>query len=159
MNWVAALQLAIQAIWRNRTRAMLTTLGVIIGVGSVIAMVAIGAGAQQRIAAQLESMGTNSLVIRPGSVTRGGVRTGAGTNNSLIRADADAISDLPGVVAVAPSVRSSAQLRYRGTNWGTAVEGVTPEYIQVPTRHWRMANSSLSIMSMPPPMSVSLASL
>ena len=134
MNWVAALQLAIQAIWRNRTRAMLTTLGVIIGVGSVIAMVAIGAGAQQRIAAQLESMGTNSLVIRPGSVTRGGVRTGAGTKNSLIRADADAISDLPGVVAVAPSVRSSAQLRYRGTNWGTAVEGVTPEYIQV--RNW-----------------------
>ena len=78
MNWGAALQLALRALWRNKSRAALTALGVIIGVASVIAMVSIGAGAQQRIAAQLASMGTNSLVIRSGSVTRGGVRTGAG---------------------------------------------------------------------------------
>ena len=64
MNWAAALQLSLRALWRNKSRAALTALGVIIGVASVIAMVSIGAGAQQRIAAQLASMGTNSLVIR-----------------------------------------------------------------------------------------------
>ncbi|HEY4732689.1 MAG TPA: ABC transporter permease, partial [Gammaproteobacteria bacterium] len=75
MNWSAALQLALRALWRNKTRAMLTTLGVVIGVAAVIAMVAIGAGAQQRIAEQLENMGTNNLVVRSGSMAHGGVRT------------------------------------------------------------------------------------
>jgi putative ABC transport system permease protein len=134
VSWSAALALALRALWRNKTRAMLTTLGVIIGVASVIAMVAIGTGAQQRIAQQLESMGTNSLVIRAGTVTRGGVRTGAGTTTSLTLDDAAAIADLPEVTSVAPSVRASAQVRYRGANWGTAVQGVTPEYFGV--RSW-----------------------
>jgi len=138
VNWTAIVQLALRALWRNRTRAMLTTLGVIIGVASVIAMVAIGAGAQDRIAAQLESMGTNSLVIRAGSVTRGGVRTGAGTTTSLMRSDADALRNLPDVVVAAPSVRTTAQLRYRGTNWGTAVEGVTGDTMTA--RNWALAD-------------------
>ena len=137
MSWGAALQLALRALWRNKTRAALTALGVIIGVASVIAMVAIGAGAQQRIAETLENLGTNTLVIRPGTVTRGGVRTGAGGQTSLTREDAVAITDLRDVVAVAPSVRSSAQIRYRGTNWGTSVEGVTPAYVDV--RSWPLA--------------------
>jgi putative ABC transport system permease protein len=137
MNWYTALQLALRALWRNKTRAMLTALGVVIGVGSVIAMLGIGSGAQQRIAAQLASMGTNSLVVRPGSVTRGGVRTGAGGITTLTRADADAIAELPDVIAVAPSVRTTAQVRYRGANWGTAIEGVTPDYITV--RNWPLA--------------------
>jgi putative ABC transport system permease protein len=138
MSWAAAIQLALTALWRNKTRAMLTTLGVVIGVASVIAMVAIGSGAQQRIAAQLASMGTDTLVIRPGSITRGGVRTGAGTTTSLTRADVEAITQLPGVIAVAPTVRASAQVRYRGTNWGTAVEGVTQDYVSV--RNWPIAD-------------------
>jgi len=129
MNALAALQLALRALRRNKTRAMLTTLGVIIGVAAVIAMVAIGNGAQQRIAAQLASMGTNSLVIRAGSVTRGGVRTGAGTTTTLTLADAGAIAELPDVVALAPTLRTAAQVRYRGTNWGTAIEGVTPDHV------------------------------
>jgi putative ABC transport system permease protein len=137
MNWLAALQLSLRALWRNKSRASLTALGVIIGVASVIAMVSIGAGAQQRIAAQLESMGTNSLMIRSGSVTRGGVRTGAGTTDTLSYADAEAIRDLPGVVAVAPTVHSAVQARYRGTNWGTAVQGVTPDYFAVSS--WSLA--------------------
>ena len=137
MNWVTALQLALRALSRNKTRAMLTMLGVVIGVGSVIAMLGIGSGAQQRIAAQLESMGTNSLVIRPGTVTRGGVRTGAGGKTSLTREDADAIAELPDVLAVAPSVRDGAQIRYRGVNWGTAIQGVTPDYMVV--RSWPLA--------------------
>ena len=134
MNWSAAFLLALAALWRNKTRAMLTTLGVIIGVASVIAMVGIGAGAQKRIEAQLEKMGTNTLVVMPGSNTRGGVHTGAGTVTSMTRADADAIRNLSGVIAVSPLVRSAVQLRYRGTNWGTGVEGVTPEYIDV--KNW-----------------------
>jgi len=138
MNWSAALLLALAALWRNKTRAMLTTLGVIIGVASVIAMVGIGAGAQQRIAAQLESMGTNTLVVMPGSSTRGGVHSGVGTVTSMTRADATAIQNLPGVIAVAPSVRAPVQLRYRGTNWGTGVEGVTPEYISV--KNWSITD-------------------
>ena len=137
MNWDSALHLALRALTRNKSRAMLTTLGVVIGVGSVIAMLGIGSGAQQRIAAQLESMGTNSLVIRPGSVTHGGVRTGAGGKRSLTREDADAIAELPDVLAVAPSVQTTNQVRYRGTNWGTVIHGVTPDYITV--RSWPLA--------------------
>lgn len=141
MSWTAAIQLALQALWRNSTRAMLTALGVIIGVSSVIAMVSVGAGAQQRIAAQLESMGTNSLIIRPGSVTRGGVRTGAGTTITLTRADADAVRDLRGVINVAPSIRTFSQVRYRGTNWGTAVQGVTPEFFSA--RNWQLSEGDI----------------
>ena len=137
MNALAALQLALRALRRNKTRAMLTTLGVIIGVAAVIAMVAIGNGAQQRIAAQLASMGTNSLVIRAGSVTRGGVRTGAGTTTTLTLADAEAIAELPDVVALAPTLRTAAQVRYRGTNWGTAIDGVTPDHVVA--RNWPLA--------------------
>ncbi len=141
MSWTAAMALALRALWRNKTRAMLTALGVIIGVASVIAMVAIGAGAQQRIAQQLENMGTNSLVIRSGSVTHGGVRTGAGTTTNLTLADAAAIAGLPDVVAVAPSVQAPAQVRYRGANWGTAIQGVTPEYFRV--RSWPLAGGEI----------------
>jgi len=137
MNWSAALLLALAALWRNKTRAMLTTLGVIIGVASVIAMVGIGAGAQKRIELQLDKMGTNTLVVMPGSNTRGGVHTGAGTVTSMTRADADAIRNLPGVIAVSPLVRSAVQLRFRGTNWGTGVEGVTPDYINV--KNWPLS--------------------
>jgi putative ABC transport system permease protein len=134
MVWGTALQLAVRALWRNKTRAMLTTLGVIIGVGSVIAMVSVGAGAQKRIAGQLESMGTYTLMIRSGTVTRGGVRAGAGTTTNLTAADAEAIESLPGVVAAAPSVRTTVQARYRGANWGTAAEGVSAGYLDV--RNW-----------------------
>ena len=134
MDFMTAFLLALRAIWKNRTRSMLTALGVIIGVASVIAMVAIGEGAQRKIAKQLENMGTNSLVIRPGSSRRGGVRTGAGTSVKLNIKDSQAIQQLPGVVAVSPSIRTSLQVRYRGTNWRTTIEGVTPEYATV--KNW-----------------------
>jgi len=138
MVWATAFHLAVRALWRNKTRAMLTTLGVVIGVGSVIAMVSVGAGAQARIAGQLESMGTYTLLIRSGTVTRGGVRTGAGTTTSLTAADAKAIEDLAGVVAAAASVRAAVQARYRGTNWGTAAEGVGANYLTV--RNWALSD-------------------
>ncbi len=141
MNWLAAIQLALKALWRNKMRALLTALGVIIGVAAVIAMVAIGEGAQQRIAKELESMGSQNLSIRSGTVTRGGVRTGAGTTTTLTFADAEALRDVPGIVAVAPSVRTSAQVRYRGANWGTAIEGITPEALTV--RNWPLADGEV----------------
>jgi putative ABC transport system permease protein len=138
MNWWSALQLALRALWRNKTRALLTTLGVIIGVASVIAMVAIGTGAQQRVAAQLESMGTNSLTIRSGTSVHGGVRAGTGTTTTLSIKDVEAMRELPGVVNVSPTVRTSVQARYRGTNWGTVIEGVTPAFAAV--RNWPVAD-------------------
>lgn len=129
MSWVAALQLAMRSLWRNKTRAMLTALGVIIGVASVIAMIAIGTGAQSRIASQLDSMGSHNLVIRPGAMARGGVHTAVGTSSTLTLEDAEAIRTLPGAVSVAPAVRTTEQIRYRGTNWSTSIEGVTPDFI------------------------------
>jgi putative ABC transport system permease protein len=134
VSWSDGLRLALRALWRNKSRATLTALGVIIGVASVIAMVAIGTGAQQRIAAQFEKMGSHNLIIRPGTITHGGVRTGAGTTTTLTMGDAEAVAELPMVLAAAPSVRGSVQARYRGTNWGTSVEGVTPAYLEV--RAW-----------------------
>ncbi|MFA7095359.1 MAG: ABC transporter permease [Gammaproteobacteria bacterium] len=134
MSWIATLQLALRALNRNKARALLTALGVIIGVASVIAMVAVGEGARQRVASQLEGMGTNNLMLRPGTVTRGGVRTGTGTVTTLTAADAEAVAELPGVVAAAPVVQASAQAIYRGVNWGTSVRGVTPAFLQV--RNW-----------------------
>jgi putative ABC transport system permease protein len=134
MSWSDGLRLALRALWRNKSRATLTALGVIIGVASVIAMVAIGTGTQERIASEFEQMGSHNLIVRPGSITHGGVRTGAGTVATLSVGDAEAIAELPMVLAAAPSVRAGVQARYRGANWGTSVEGVTPEYVDV--RSW-----------------------
>jgi putative ABC transport system permease protein len=138
MSWLTVLQLASRALWRNKTRAILTALGVIIGVASVIAMVSIGEGARKRISQQLEGMGTNNLVIRPGTITRGGVRTGGGTISTLTLADAEAIKQIPGIVAVSPSVRAPVQAIYRGKNWGTAVQGVTPDFVIA--KNWPVAH-------------------
>jgi putative ABC transport system permease protein len=132
--WRDALEFALRALWRNKTRAALTALGVIIGVAAVIAMLGVGRGARDRVAEQFEALGSHNLVVRSGSITRGGVRTGVGTVTTLTLADADAIAGAPGLVAAAPSVRAAVQARYRGTNWGTSVEGVTPDYPRV--RSW-----------------------
>ncbi len=134
MTWTATIRLGFRGLCRNRSRALLTVLGVVIGVGAVIAMLAVGTGARERISAQLSRMGSQNVVVRPGSTTRGGVRTGAGSTSTLVLDDARAIAELPGVVAVDPTVRSAAQARYRGANWGTAVRGATPAFITV--RDW-----------------------
>ncbi len=139
-----AFSLALRALWRNKMRAMLTALGVIIGVGSVIAMLAVGAGAQEHIASQLQDMGSSSLTVRSGSVTRGGVRGGTGTITKLTMEDAEAIATLPSVIAAAAIVDTEAQVRCRGTNWGTDVTGVTPDYIAV--RNWPVAEGEFFTM-------------
>jgi putative ABC transport system permease protein len=131
VTWFATLQLALRALRRNRARAMLTTIGVIVGVGSVIAMLGIAAGSQHRVAEELEKLGTNNVTVRAGSATRSGVRTWLGTATRLTLADAEAVHDVPGVVTVAPLLGRALQVRYRGTNWATEFQGVTPAYLRV----------------------------
>ena len=133
MTWIATLQLALRALRRNRVHAMLTAIGVIVGVGSVITMLAIAVGSQQRVADALDKLGTNNVSVKAGSATRSGVRAWAGTATRLTVSDAEAIQELPGVIATTPLTRWALQIRYRGTNWATEIVGVTPAYLQIKT--------------------------
>jgi putative ABC transport system permease protein len=113
----------------NALRSVLTTLGIIIGVGAVIAMVSVGAGAQARVAEQIRSLGSNLIYITPGSVSAGGVRLGYGTRPTITMDDAAAIAgEIPFVQAVAPAVWSSAQIVFGNMNWSTNVQGTSPAY-------------------------------
>lgn len=120
---------AFQAIARNKLRSALTMLGVFIGVAALIAMVAVGQGANAAVRQQLASLGTNMLVIVPGATTSGGVRGGIGSAASLTLADADAIRrDDPSVTAVGYITRASGQVQYGNHNWTTSIQGVSPTY-------------------------------
>ncbi len=123
-----------RAMVANKMRTFLTMLGMVIGVGAVVLMVAIGQGAQQSVKASIDSMGANLFIILSGSTTGSGVRTGGGGAPTLKVADADALAELPGVEAVAPIHPGSAQLVYGSVNWATTVYGVTPSYLDV--RDW-----------------------
>ena len=132
------LKIALRALSANKMRSALTMLGVIIGVGAVIAMLAVGTGAGQRIARQIESIGSNLLIVVPGSTTSGGVRMGAGTQPTLTLADAEAVKkDCPAVAYVAPALQGVAQIVYGHANWSTEVEGTTPDIL--PVRNWSIA--------------------
>ena len=132
--------LLIQA-WRamgsNKLRTFLTMLGMVIGVGAVVLMMAIGQGAQQSVKASIESMGSNLFIILSGSSTSAGVRLGGGNAPTLTVADGDALAELPGVQSVAPIHMGSAQMVYGSNNWNTSVFGVTPSYLDV--RDWAVA--------------------
>jgi len=135
------LRIALRALSRNRLRSFLTTLGVIIGVAAVITMTAIGEGAKARIQAAFASMGTNMLVISPGSTTLGGVKGGSGTMPSLTWDDLKAIQrDVPSVRAAAAVLRSSASIVSETNNWSTSIQGTAPEYFDV--RNWPMSSGS-----------------
>jgi putative ABC transport system permease protein len=130
-----ALRLALSALARNKLRAFLTVLGILIGVASVVAMTALGAGAQERMAAQMASLGVNMLVVMPASLSTGGAHTGLGTASGLTDADAEAIvREVPTIAATAPALSSSAQAVYGNRNWGTHVTGTTSDYFRV--RSW-----------------------
>lgn len=133
---IASLLLASRGLRRSGMRAILTTLGVVVGVAAVIAMLAVGAGSRKRVAEELEKMGTNNVSVRAGSATRSGVRGWAGTATRLTLADAQAIHELPEIIAAVPIVDKLARARYRGTNWATQVKGVSPEYLSI--RHWQL---------------------
>jgi putative ABC transport system permease protein len=132
------LRIALKALARNKLRAFLTMLGIIIGVGAVIAMVAIGEGAKATIRAQIAGLGTNVLVIVPGTSNQGGVRAGFGSVNTLVDGDARAIlREIRAVAYVSPVLRRPEQLVAGNLNWGSLVQGVAPEFQQI--REWQVA--------------------
>ncbi len=136
------LRIALRALLRNKLRSFLTTLGVVIGVGAVIAMVAIGEGAKQRVKETFASLGTNMLILMPGSSVMGGARGGAGTQPTLTWADLHAIqTELGGAVRyAAPVLRSGMAVISEEANWTTQVAGTTPDYFAL--RGWGMASGA-----------------
>ncbi len=135
MSLFAAFRAALGALKLNALRSFLAMLGVIIGVASVIVIVSVASGAGQAIEARIKALGTNLLVISPGSYTSGGRRAGEGTAEALSEADLDVIRDkVPGVVAASGVVRGSAPIIYGNTNWTTSVDGVGLDYLEV--RDW-----------------------
>lgn len=133
------LRIALKALQRNKLRAFLTMLGIIIGVGSVITMVAIGQGSKQSIRSQLSGMGSNMINIRPSSnvTVGGGARLGAGDLQTLKVEDAKAIqSKAQYVTAVSPAVSSSGQVINGSQNWPTTIQGVSPGYLTI--REWKL---------------------
>jgi putative ABC transport system permease protein len=135
---VQTLRVAFRAIRRNKLRAVLTTLGIVIGVGAVIAMMAIGAGAKAQVEQAFAAMGTNLLIVLPGSTSSGGVKGGFGSMPTLTWDDFAAIrSDVPTVKAAAPSMRSNLPVIAEDQNWTTSITGTSPEYFDI--RNWPMA--------------------
>ncbi len=131
----SVLKIALRALARNKARSVLTMLGIVIGVGAVIAMVSLGQGAQQQVQQQIASMGTNMLIVQAGSQNSGGVRAGAGTTTTLTPEDAQAIlRDAPAVQAVSPSVTASVTLVFGNQNWTTRAEGVNTQYSAIRNR-------------------------
>ena len=136
MNLYSAGKVAIRSLRANKMRSILTMLGMIIGVAAVIIMVAIGAGANERIAAQIASVGSNLLLVLPGSTTSGGLRSGFGSTPTLTMDDAKAIGkELPAVALTSPSSRSSGPVVYGNQNWSTILQRVSPEYFEM--REWK----------------------
>jgi putative ABC transport system permease protein len=126
------------AMGANRMRTFLTMLGMMIGVGAVVLMMAIGEGAQQAIKKSISSMGSNLFIVLSGSPNSGGARFGSGSALTLNVKDADAISELDSVSGVAPVAMGSAQVIYAGNNWNTAVIGTVPSYMEI--RDWTIDN-------------------
>jgi putative ABC transport system permease protein len=137
MNFIEILRVSFDALVKNKMRSLLTMLGIIIGVGAVIAMVAVGQGAQSSVEAQISSLGMNVLLIFPSSVTRGGVAGGATTGTSITEDDIIAIRDqCPEVAHVSPMIRTNAQILYGDQNWSTSLQGGTSDYFEI--RDWQV---------------------
>ena len=140
MNVLMIIRIAFRALARNKTRASLTMLGIIIGVSAVIVMVSIGQGAQATVQAQIEGMGTNLLFVSAGSQNVGGVRSGAGDagTNTLTVEDLEAVRrEVPSVALVSPVVNSRSQLVAGNQNWSTSVQGVAEQFPEI--RKWAVA--------------------
>ena len=135
MNPLQSARVALRALRVNKLRSALTMLGIIIGVGAVIAMVGVGAGAQARVAEQIQSLGSNLIIVLSGSTTSGGIRLGQGSQLTITEEDSLAIArEIPAVQASAPSMRGTAQVVYGNLNWATGIQGVTPDYSEA--REW-----------------------
>ena len=134
MSIIMTLLIALKALNRNKMRTMLTMLGMIIGVGAVITMVAIGKGAQSTIEEQVKAAGTNLININAGNFTQGGVRQGGGMSTTLTPEDAQALRSLSGVQYLAPGVNSRAQVIAGNQNWSTQIQGTDVELPLI--RNW-----------------------
>ena len=137
MGWLETLRTSWDAIRSHRLRSGLTMLGILIGIAAVILTVGLGEGAQQQVSSAINALGTNLLVVSPGSTTTGGVRGGSGTSVSLTASDATALADksvAPDIQAVAASNSRSESLTAGSTNWTTSVVGTTPDWLSVRAR-------------------------
>ena len=137
MGWLETLRTSWDAIRSHRLRSGLTMLGILIGIAAVILTVGLGEGAQQQVSSAINALGTNLLVVTPGSTTTAGVRGGSGTASSLTASDATALADksvAPDIAAVAPSNSRSESLTAGSTNWTTSVVGTTPDWLSVRAR-------------------------
>ena len=141
MNISNLLKIALKALNNNKLRCFLTMLGIIIGVASVITMLAIGQGSKNSIKAQISEMGSNMIMIHPGNMQRGGVRQSADDMQTLEESDYEALKDLPGIAAVSPSVNSGGQLVNGNNNYPSSIYGVTPEYLDI--RRFKVKEGSI----------------
>ena len=135
MSIIMTLRIALKALNRNKMRTILTMLGMIIGVGAVITMVALGRGAQSTIEEQVKSAGTNMININAGNFSQGGVRQGQGMSNTLMPEDAEAVRSIPGVQYVAAGANSRGQIIAGNQNWNTRVEGTDVDFPSI--RNWQ----------------------
>jgi putative ABC transport system permease protein len=135
MKLTAIFRIALRALRRNKLRTILTMLGIIIGVGAVVAMVGIGNGAKAQVEGQIASLGENVILVFSGSFSSGGVRSGFGGSGTLKVEDAEAIArEVPGVVAVSPEIRTSEQVAAGNQNWRPSILGEAPDYFDI--RKW-----------------------
>lgn len=129
---IHSMGIAFDALRSNKMRSLLTMLGIVIGVAAVIAMVAVGSGAEERIRQQIASIGSNVIVVLSGSLTSSGIRMGTGNAQTLTEDDARAIvRECDGVALATPAVRGGVQAVYGNSNWGTQILGTTPDYLAV----------------------------
>lgn len=131
MNLANLLKIALKALNNNKLRCFLTMLGIIIGVASVITMLAIGQGSKNSIKAQISEMGSNMIMIHPGNMQRGGVRQSADNMQTLEVSDYEALKELPGVAAISPSVNLGGQLVNGNNNYPSSIYGVTTDYLDI----------------------------
>jgi len=141
MRIFASLRIAARALRRNKMRSLLTMLGVIIGVGAVIASVSLTSGATKQVEDQVSSLGSSVITVFSGNFTQGGMRGGWGSAPTLTVADAEAIASLTNVAAISPEVRDREQVLANGLNWNTQVMGESPSYPQI--RNWTIAAGTM----------------
>jgi putative ABC transport system permease protein len=142
MRYLVILKVAFRALRRNKLRTALTMLGIIIGVGAVIAMVGIGNGAKAQVEARIAALGQNVIMVFSGSINRGGVHSGFGGAGTLTVEDTAAIArDVPGVAAISPEVRTGAQIMAGNNNWSTSIMGESPDYLAI--RQWDLADGTM----------------
>ena len=141
MEVTATLKIALCALSRNKMRSILTMLGIVIGVGAVIATVGVGQGAQQKVQEQIAAMGTNLIYVSSGSVNRGGTRLGIGATKSLVYDDMTAIvGEVPLIASAAPGASATSQVVFQNQNWSTRINGTEPQFFTI--RDWSFAAGS-----------------